>query len=236
MARSLDSASIAADLCEIARGVTSRRALHDAWLDVFAPIGYDRAIVFDDNEVPGPMSTLAARNPLELSFENARRDAHRYLADYPVLRQRAATSRDVLVITPQDRWLRVYQEQFLPRGERSALVIALHGRGRGLSVITLSRYTSKQGFNDQHVNFAANLAPILSVGDLAWIRPPEPESPAVDSLRGRERDIALLIMKGLTNSEIASLLGSSPNTVRNQVANIFRKLGVSTRAELAGLR
>jgi DNA-binding NarL/FixJ family response regulator len=41
-----------------------------------------------------------------------------------------------------------------------------------------------------------------------------------------------LLEKGLTNAEIAELLGTASTTVRNQLASIFRKLFVSTRAEL----
>jgi DNA-binding CsgD family transcriptional regulator len=37
---------------------------------------------------------------------------------------------------------------------------------------------------------------------------------------------------GLTNREIALACGTSPNTVRNQLAALFRKAEVSTRTEL----
>lgn len=51
-------------------------------------------------------------------------------------------------------------------------------------------------------------------------------------LTERERDAARLVARGFRNSEIASLLRISPNTVRNHIVSIFRKADVSTRAEL----
>ena len=48
----------------------------------------------------------------------------------------------------------------------------------------------------------------------------------------REKEIAQLVCRGLRNGEIANLLGSSRFTVRNQIAAIFRKCDVSSRAEL----
>jgi len=50
-----------------------------------------------------------------------------------------------------------------------------------------------------------------------------------------EEKIVPLVIRGLTNKEAASLLGISPNTVRNSLADIFQKLGVSRRSELAFL-
>ena len=54
-------------------------------------------------------------------------------------------------------------------------------------------------------------------------------------LNPRELDISLLVARGLRNSEIANVCGISAYTVRNQLVSIFRKLSVSTRAELAAL-
>jgi DNA-binding NarL/FixJ family response regulator len=48
-----------------------------------------------------------------------------------------------------------------------------------------------------------------------------------------ERAVALAVVAGATNAEIASARGRSVNTVAKQVASIFRKLGVRSRIELA---
>ncbi|HKY63372.1 MAG TPA: helix-turn-helix transcriptional regulator [bacterium] len=48
-----------------------------------------------------------------------------------------------------------------------------------------------------------------------------------------ERRVALALLQGLSNREIGDLRGSSPRTVANQIASIYRKMGVRSRAELA---
>lgn len=224
------------DLSEIGRSAKSRFALHDAWLDVLEPLGFDRAMVFDDTRLPGPASTFAGRNQRVAVFEDARRDSVRYLADYPILRKRAAATRDVLQLSPRDTWFQVYQEHGVVHGERQVLVIALHGRGKALSVITLSRDTRySKDFTARAQELAVGLAPMLSLSDLQWARSEADEPRAYVALPSREREVAHLVRRGLTNAEIAALVGVSSNTVRNQLASIFRKLGVSTRAELAGI-
>ncbi len=48
-----------------------------------------------------------------------------------------------------------------------------------------------------------------------------------------ERTVALHLMAGATNAEIASARGCAVRTVCNQVQSLFKKLGVRSRAELA---
>ncbi|HKY63282.1 MAG TPA: helix-turn-helix transcriptional regulator [bacterium] len=48
-----------------------------------------------------------------------------------------------------------------------------------------------------------------------------------------ERQVAVAVLQGLSNAEIGNLRGSSPRTVANQIANIYRKLGIGSRSELA---
>jgi DNA-binding CsgD family transcriptional regulator len=54
-------------------------------------------------------------------------------------------------------------------------------------------------------------------------------------LSPREEEIFAYLQRGYSNRQIALVLGTSPLTVRNQLARLFRKVGVSTRAELVGL-
>lgn len=54
-------------------------------------------------------------------------------------------------------------------------------------------------------------------------------------LSHRQREIAQLIARGLRNSEIATLLQLTPNTVRNYIAEVFRRTKVSNRAEMTFL-
>lgn len=60
--------------------------------------------------------------------------------------------------------------------------------------------------------------------------PPVPPQ-AFPELTEREREILDLIAQGHSNSEIATRLVLSPNTVRNYVSNVFSKLQVADRAQ-----
>lgn len=50
-------------------------------------------------------------------------------------------------------------------------------------------------------------------------------------LTSKELEVLTLLVRGLTNREIAKVLGNSENTVRNHTIRIFSKLYVSDRAE-----
>ena len=56
-----------------------------------------------------------------------------------------------------------------------------------------------------------------------------------DSLTAAETKVARLFAQGRSNREIAAGLGVSPATVRNQLASIYRKLDIHSKAELAHL-
>ncbi len=51
-------------------------------------------------------------------------------------------------------------------------------------------------------------------------------------LTPREREVALLVARGLKNKEVALELGLSNGTVKVHVLNIFRKLGAKSRYDL----
>ncbi len=58
-------------------------------------------------------------------------------------------------------------------------------------------------------------------------------APGAPALTARERQIAELIARGLSNRAIAAELVISPATAARHVANIFSKLGVTSRAQVA---
>jgi len=47
-----------------------------------------------------------------------------------------------------------------------------------------------------------------------------------------ERDVALMMLKGIDNDTIASLRGTAPGTVRAQCTSVYSKAGVDGRAQL----
>ena len=59
-----------------------------------------------------------------------------------------------------------------------------------------------------------------------------PESPVLEQLTQRERDIIRLVAQGLTNKEIATQLFLGEKTVRNNISTIMEKLDVNNRTQL----
>ena len=59
--------------------------------------------------------------------------------------------------------------------------------------------------------------------------------PEPDLLTAREADVLDLLQQGYTNAEIAHELSIGIETVRTHARNIYRKLGISTRRDLARL-
>ncbi len=57
--------------------------------------------------------------------------------------------------------------------------------------------------------------------------------PEPDILTAREADVLELLQQGMSNGEIAHRLSIGVETVRTHARNIYRKLGISTRRELA---
>ena len=56
--------------------------------------------------------------------------------------------------------------------------------------------------------------------------------PRVTGVTAAERAVLALAAAGLSNAETAARRGVSPRTVANQMASLFRKLGVHSRLEL----
>ena len=57
--------------------------------------------------------------------------------------------------------------------------------------------------------------------------------PEPDILTSREAEVLQLLQDGMTNAEIAHALSIGLETVRTHARNIYRKLGISTRRDLA---
>jgi len=53
------------------------------------------------------------------------------------------------------------------------------------------------------------------------------------ALTAAQREVALLVLKGLSYKEIAELRCTAEHTVRNQALSIYRKAGLANRAEMA---
>jgi DNA-binding NarL/FixJ family response regulator len=77
-----------------------------------------------------------------------------------------------------------------------------------------------------------HLAPAIAkqlTRSLVAAKPPH----TVDSLTDREREVLVLVAKGLSNQQIADSLVISERTARTHVSNILGKLGVASRTQAA---
>jgi NarL family two-component system response regulator LiaR len=61
-----------------------------------------------------------------------------------------------------------------------------------------------------------------------------PPAPGLD-LTEREREVLVLMIEGLNNTQIAGRLNVSPSTIKSHVSNILAKLGVASRTEAVTL-
>jgi DNA-binding CsgD family transcriptional regulator len=55
----------------------------------------------------------------------------------------------------------------------------------------------------------------------------------VEPLTTREREVALLAANGMSSKQVGQRLHLSTRTVDTHLARVYRKLGISTRTELA---
>jgi len=53
------------------------------------------------------------------------------------------------------------------------------------------------------------------------------------ALTAREKQITVLVAQGLKNDEIAGIIGTTENMIKNYLKTIFDKTGMWTRLELA---
>lgn len=59
------------------------------------------------------------------------------------------------------------------------------------------------------------------------------DSPSSSSLTPREKEILVLVSKGLTNKQLAEQLLIAENTVKNHIKNLLQKLNLENRVQLA---
>lgn len=88
----------------------------------------------------------------------------------------------------------------------------------------------------QYDDYVRQKLPSVRVGDARFVYlslATERETPRLDELTPAEREVALLASAGASNAEIAKARRSAVRTVANQIASIFKKLGVGSRVELA---
>jgi DNA-binding CsgD family transcriptional regulator/tetratricopeptide (TPR) repeat protein len=84
----------------------------------------------------------------------------------------------------------------------------------------------------------AELARSIILGDHAVRPSPAPNKPfshMQPALTAREQEVAMFVLKGLTNREIANELAIAPHTVEKHMNSIMGRLGIRSRHQLADL-
>ncbi|GIM96505.1 hypothetical protein Ato02nite_082980 [Paractinoplanes toevensis] len=81
----------------------------------------------------------------------------------------------------------------------------------------------------------ARIEAVLRARGTVAPEPPAPAAPCLPQLSPAERRVAIEVGRGCTNIEVAEILFISKHTVDAHLRNIFSKLGVRRRAELAAV-
>ncbi|MBE9101862.1 LuxR C-terminal-related transcriptional regulator [Vacuolonema iberomarrocanum] len=107
------------------------------------------------------------------------------------------------------------------------------GRGRLVGTVHFARINHTPAFNPVDLSRLGAVCTHLSAC-LAGLRRPGAiaPNPSFKHLTPREIQIANLVAKGLTNSEIGAELWITQNSVKQALKRMFRKLKVSSRTEM----
>ncbi|MEW9529687.1 AAA family ATPase [Microbispora sp. NPDC049125] len=190
-----------------------------AWLTRTALTAGDRS---GAQTVAAAAGRLAARNPGFPTLTAAAAHAHGVLHQ-----DRAALCR---ATAHPDPWSRASASEDLgvllarSAGEREAAVHALDRALDGYQGTGATRDAAR---------VRARLRE-LGVRRRHWIQAERPVS-GWASLTDTERDVAVLVARGLTNPQVAAQMFVSPHTVKFHLRQVFRKLGIGSRIELARL-
>ena len=166
-------------------------------------------------------------------------NADRYWADRLTLQQAALSQQgvvadhDALSLRARD-CMPFYREVVAGHGIRATAVGILRLRGQVSGSVFLGRSSRGARFGGELAVLRAAL-PVLALGEAVHTPPAAPPAATFDDfgLTPRERTVLQLLCRGWTNAQIAAQLGSSPRTVKNQVAAILRKTQSQNRTELA---
>ncbi|HBL59517.1 MAG TPA: transcriptional regulator [Cyanobacteria bacterium UBA8803] len=155
----------------------------------------------------------------------------------PVLRyvlEHHAPAHEALVLSPEI-WQQseVYQNCYAGHDREHVMMGPIVSGGRLMGGLYFARPRHAPAFGTKDLADLTGLCLHLSAR-LATLRsqPAQPKLLVASRLTPRERQIAELVAKGLTNAEIGAELWITQNSVKQALKRMFRKLNVSARAEL----
>lgn len=223
----------AAEVFDLAQSAPSRAAFRrEVMLRLQRSIGSDIALFHELAPQSLDMSTVIG---LQENF--LARAAEKHIGPYSEgLLAALSGSRAVVdaeLFGPRLRDMSFFNEVSRPAGISQLMYGLISFQGRSPAFVALGRARG-EGFSDEDCAALQRLIQPLTMADAALagieatrVLPSEPFT-----LTMRQQELISYVRLGLTNQLIATALGISPNTVRNQLAELFRLCGVSNRAEL----
>lgn len=156
---------------------------------------------------------------LEVGLSIERNPVARYLVE------RHAPIHEGLVVSPK-AW-----KLICPRADhRHVLAGPIVGNGQLLGAVGCTRDQSMPAFNAQDLSDLSAVCLHLSIWTAT--KRGQSRSRSLDRLTARELQIAELVALGRTNAEIGTELWITENSVKQALKRMFRKLEVTSRAEM----
>jgi DNA-binding NarL/FixJ family response regulator len=148
----------------------------------------------------------------------------------------ATTPCDVLLLDLQmERWM----TEDIARLVRSATVVVLTASERNADALGAIRMGARAVVQKRFAVETLMEAIKAAMAGLVWM-PPElqaelaaQQGPAENELTSRERQIVRFVAMGLRNAEVAAKLAITEATVKKHLNNIFQKLNIRDRVEVA---
>lgn len=172
------------------------------------------------------------------SYDRFLASADRYAPDLTDLASRCVWNGPTPVLgTPAERARErrgFYREILLYGGDRALLTFVTTRFGRPEALVHLAREGRAATFREQDADAIRGLVPAVSLvlAAASGLAGPTWMADDDEALSESERDVLDYLALGLTNREIALARGTSPNTVRNQVARILEKSRCANRAQV----
>lgn len=233
MARGLSNDGVSGLLLDVARTAPSFTAWQGVVFEAMEEVGYDVAFV----KVLPPVCGFASRGFEQGLLNRAQSRWPRYrreLLPLTLASQREGVATDNDVLGPGRRRLAYYRDIVQPQRGSSSLLAHLSIGDRTVGALLLGRAggTFKAADLSRVRHWLAPLS--LGAAAIAWFASSSQDR-NMPQVSPRESEVLRLVQLGYTNPEIARALGTSPNTVRNQVSSLLQKFDATTRTELVGL-
>lgn len=230
-----------------AAAAESLRAFRARMLELLAPhVRHDAAIAHAlSPRVPLETGVLIGLEPARVQASMGQWDRMAVelepLRSYALAHGGVASDREAL--PPRSRARASFERGVVQAlGMRSLAIVHLSLRERIIGAVLLLRKRADP-FTAAELELLRALQPLLSLADAAHTAL-DAEAKAslpvrlrcVDQrLTERQREIVEHVALGHTNAQTASALGLSPNTLRNHLVEIFKRLGAANRADVVRL-